>query len=300
MNRFTERLRRRQVGKLTAVIDKLYKANAATLCERVCTGFLEHVRIASQPHADLKQLKRRISKGPIIAVARDSNTSSARSLRYRSIRELVTGDSGLVIKDLKPVWLMSPLSASDALPLETNHFDVVIFDEASQVTLEGAVPSLFRAAQAIVVGDQMQLPPTSFFSTKQLEDQDNLVIEEDVGGETVEHDLEKNSFLAYAARVLPATMLGWHYRSRSESLISYSNAAFYQGRLLTVPDKTLPSPQWSEIKVTDSEQGATNLPHLLERPVSYHFMVNGVYRDRRNLKQSTLPTSCAGWLEKRA
>ena len=68
-----------------------------------------------------------------------------------------------MIRDLKPVWLMSPLSVSDTLPLNADNFDVVIFDEASQVTLEEAVPAIFRARQAIVVGDEMQLPPTRFF-----------------------------------------------------------------------------------------------------------------------------------------
>ena len=69
-----------------------------------------------------------------------------KSMRYRSIRDMVSGDSGAVIKDLKPVWLMSPLSVSDALPMDAAYFDVVIFDEASQITLEEAVPSVFRAA----------------------------------------------------------------------------------------------------------------------------------------------------------
>ena len=286
LNRFTDRVRSRQVRKLSKVIEELHEANAAVLCERARLRFLEHVRISGLSHADLtteeKDFKAAFNRG-----RRELEHEFGKVMRYRSIRELVTGDSGLVIKDLKPVWLMSPLSASDALPLDADHFDVVIFDEASQITLEGAVPSLFRANQAIVVGDQMQLPPTNFFSAKQLEDPEGLaVVENDAGGETIEHDLESNSFLAYAARVLPSTMLGWHYRSRSESLISFSNAAFYRGRLLTVPDKTLPGANWTEIQVTDPEQGAGNLKHLLERPVSFHFMKNGVYLNRRNAAEA--------------
>ena len=94
-------------------------------------------------------------------------------MRYKSIRDLGAGESGDVVRYLKPVWLMSPLSVSDTLPLDTEHFDVVIFDEASQITLEESIPSLFRAEQAIVVGDEMQLPPTDFFSAKrQTEDDD--------------------------------------------------------------------------------------------------------------------------------
>ncbi len=164
-------------------------------------------------------------------------------MRFRSIRDLVDGDSGLVLQDLKPVWLMSPLSVSDALPL-ANSFDVVIFDEASQVTLEEAVPAIFRARQVIVVGDEMQLPPTSFFASKGAEDEETLLVE-DATGQKVEYDLSSNSLLNHAARNLPATMLGWHYRSRSESLISFSNCAFYQGRLLTVPEVELPAESMS-------------------------------------------------------
>ncbi|HEV8058958.1 MAG TPA: AAA domain-containing protein [Gemmataceae bacterium] len=286
LNRFTDRVRSRQVRKVSEIIEKLYEANAAVLCERVRLRFLEHVRVSGLSHAELiaeeKEFKAVFNRG-----RRELEHEFGKVMRYRSIRELVTGDAGSIIKDLKPVWLMSPLSASDTLPLDADHFDVVIFDEASQITLEGAVPSLFRASQAIVVGDQMQLPPTNFFSTKQLEDPEGLaVVEPDAGGETGEHDLESNSFLAYAARVLPSTMLGWHYRSRSESLISFSNAAFYQGRLLTVPDKMLPGANWSEIQVTSAEQGADNLSHLLERPISYHFVGNGVYVNRQNTAEA--------------
>ncbi len=125
-------------------------------------------------------------------------------MRYKSIRDLVSGDSGEVIKDLKPVWLMSPLSVSDTLPMDAAYFDVVIFDEASQITLEEAVPSVFRAPQAIVVGDEMQLPPTDFFSARQTSDEEEeLLIEE--AGEVVQYDLASNSFLNHAAKNLPST-----------------------------------------------------------------------------------------------
>jgi superfamily I DNA and/or RNA helicase len=86
-------------------------------------------------------------------------------MRYKAIRELASGDTGRVVRDMKPIWLMSPLSVSDTLPLAADLFDVVIFDEASQIPVEEAVPALYRAPQIIVVGDEMQLPPTSFFSS---------------------------------------------------------------------------------------------------------------------------------------
>jgi len=113
--------------------------------ERVRQRFLEHVRISGLPHAQLTAEQREF-KAVYNRGRRELEHEFGKVMRYRSIRDLVAGDSGTVIHDLKPVWLMSPLSVSDTLPLDTTHFDVVIFDEASQVTLEGAVPALFRAA----------------------------------------------------------------------------------------------------------------------------------------------------------
>jgi predicted DNA-binding WGR domain protein len=285
LNRFTAQVRNRHAAQLGKSYEQLYVANAALLCEWVRQRFLEHVRVSGLPHAQLtadqKEFKTVYNRG-----RRELEHEFGKVMRYRSIRDLVTGDSGLVIQNLKPVWLMSPLSVSDTLPLDAAHFDVVIFDEASQVTLEGAVPALFRAAQVIVVGDQMQLPPTNFFSAKHVDPDEALVIEDESSGEVLEYDLESNSFLAHAARVLPSTMLGWHYRSRSESLISYSNAAFYQGQLLTVPEKSLPSCDWAEIRVNKPEDGEANAGRLLERAVSFHFIENGLYHGRRNAAEA--------------
>ena len=202
-------------------------------------------------------------------------------MRHKSIRDIVAGDSGLVVSDLKPVWLMSPLSVSDTLPLRSSEFDVVIFDEASQVPLEEAVPAIFRARQTIVVGDEMQLPPTDFFSAKSSEgDEEGLQLSED--GQVFEYDLSSNSFLNHAAKNLSSRMLGWHYRSRSESLISFSNWAFYQGKLLTVPEQRQSSGAKDEILVQSAEDGTANVERLLERPVSFHFMAKGIYDNRRN------------------
>jgi hypothetical protein len=279
-SRFTGQVRAGHVRQLEKVHEQLYAANAAVVRERVRQRFLEHVRVASVPHAQLnadqKEFKTIYNRG-----RRDLEHEFGKTMRYRSIRDLVTGDSGLVIRDLKPVWLMSPLSVSDTLPLETAHFDVVIFDEASQVTLEEAVPSLFRAGQVIVVGDQMQLPPTNFFSAKH-NDQESLLLEDETGGQVLEYDLDGNSFLSQAARVLPSTMLGWHYRSRSEALISFSNAAFYQGQLLTVPERGLPSSGWSALRVSGGEEVTALVDELLGRALSFHFVANGIYEDRCN------------------
>jgi hypothetical protein len=126
----------------------------------------------------------------------------------------------------------------------------------------------------------MQLPPTNFFSARRPDDDEQLQIEED--GELVEYDLESNSFLNHAARNLPSRMLGWHYRSRSESLISFSNWAFYGGRLLTVPEEQLTPAGRAELTASTADAAATNAVELLNRPVSFHFLRHGVYQKRRN------------------
>ena len=141
------------------------------------------------------------------------------------------------------------------------------------------MPSLFRARQAIVVGDEMQLPPTDFFSAKR-SDEEALWIEE--GDERIEYDLESNSFLNHACRNLSSTMLGWHYRSRSESLISFSNWAFYQGRLLTVPEEVVLTRERDELLITHAEQGKQGADEALRRALSFHFIEQGLYDKRRN------------------
>jgi superfamily I DNA and/or RNA helicase len=122
---------------------------------------------------------------------------------------------------------MSPLSISQILPMEIGLFDTIIFDEASQVRVEDAIPSIYRANSMVVVGDMKQMPPTNFFTQP-----DNSNEEDEDNGLT---DLSP-SILDLAAQIYPSEMLEWHYRSRSEALIAYSNRAFYGGRLIAVPN----------------------------------------------------------------
>lgn len=187
---------------------------------------------ASQLDPQALEFKKRYSTG-----RREVEHEFGKTMRYRSIRDMASDETGTVVSDLKPIWLMSPLSVSDTLPMEPDLFDVVIFDEASQIPVEDGIPALCRAPQLIVVGDEMQLPPTSFFSTAVGDDDLEIEVQED--GEVVSVLLDADSLLSQAARHLPATLLAWHYRSRSESLISFSNAAFYDGKLVTIPDQRL-------------------------------------------------------------
>jgi len=262
----------------------LLALNADTLRAGLQRRFTDHVQLsatsATQLDAAAKAFKKRYANG-----RRELEHEFGKTMRHRSIRDLADDDTGLVLNDLKPVWLMSPLSVSDTLPLADDLFDVVIFDEASQILVEEAVPALSRARQVVVVGDEMQLPPTSFFSAG-ADGDDEIVVEED--GERIAISLDADSLLSQAARNLPATLLAWHYRSRHEALISFSNAAFYAGRLVTIPDRVLDQAQDvpAPLRSDDGNVGAAGADALMARPISFHRVADGIYEDRRNLPEA--------------
>src|SRR3989344_2208130 len=143
--------------------------------------------------------------------------------RLKPIRNLLEEIPHLVFS-LKPCFMMSPLSVSQYINPEVLKFDVVIFDEASQITPEDSISCLIRAKQAIVVGDTQQLPPTSFFRSGNEDDS----IDEEV------EDLE--SFLSECSTKFRTKQLLWHYRSKNEHLIAFYNRFFYENRLITFPN----------------------------------------------------------------
>jgi very-short-patch-repair endonuclease len=136
-------------------------------------------------------------------------------------------EAGPEIRKLKPCFMMSPLSVSQFIPSRMR-FDAVIFDEASQVKPEDAINSIYRGAQLIVAGDRNQLPPTSFFEQTQDQGDEYLGDDEASSWESVLDLCTGNA----AFREIP---LLWHYRSRHEHLIAFSNHVFYDGRLVTFP-----------------------------------------------------------------
>jgi hypothetical protein len=256
----------------------LRAANAGTIVDACRRRFSEHVRISSSPAAGLtpeeKALKKDYASG-----RRELEHEFGKVMRFKSIRDLMTKQTGAVIRDLKPIWLMSPLSVADTLPCSTEFFDVVIFDEASQIPLEDAVPAIYRAEQCIIVGDQMQLPPTNFFASARATEEDRVVFDEN--DESVEYELDAESLLSHAARSLPSTLLEWHYRSRDESLISFCNDAFYAGRLLTIPTP-IRQQATGEIRVNHAEDGKRGAHEALARAVSFHRLERSPYENRRN------------------
>jgi hypothetical protein len=149
----------------------------------------------------------------------------AKRARHLPVRQLMAR-AGRAVQAVKPVFLMSPLSVAAYLPPGSLAFDLVVFDEASQVRPLDALGALLRGRQAVIVGDSRQLPPSSFF--------DRLTAGDDLDDDEPTSEVESilGLFLAQGA---PERMLRWHYRSRHESLIAVSNREFYDDRLVVFP-----------------------------------------------------------------
>ena len=166
------------------------------------------------------------------------------------VRKLLSEFSSVALR-LKPCMLMSPLSVAQYLPPERSDFDLVIFDEASQITPWDALGAIARGKQLIVVGDPKQLPPTSFFQRQDgsiTSDIDDVPDEQSILDECI-------------AANLKSQQLKWHYRSRHEGLIAFSNHHYYGNNLLTFPT------------------AQNKLPPL---GVNFHFVEDGVYCDKSN------------------
>jgi very-short-patch-repair endonuclease len=161
--------------------------------------------------------------------------------QHMPLRELMTSIPSALTK-LTPCLLMSPLSIAQYLSADASAFDVVVFDEASQIPVWDAIGAMARGKQVVMVGDPKQLPPTAFFDRAESAQDD----------EDVEGDLESILDECMGAN-LPTMNLAWHYRSRNESLIAFSNHRYYGGSLVTFPS-----------------------PVTEDRAVSFHH-VNGIY-----------------------
>ncbi|MEM1261996.1 MAG: AAA domain-containing protein [Pseudomonadota bacterium] len=286
--RRTRGMVRFDAAKLRGMIDKLSELASqgrelnSELALDVCARVLhEHLVRANSPMTkttqEEKDWRRAYTRGRKLLEREFEKTRA-----YRSVRELFAADSGPVLRDLRPVWLMSPLSVADALPLNEKLFDVVIFDEASQIPLEDAIPTVSRSQQMIVVGDEMQLPPTAFFAGKASHDDSDAVDTPDV----VQFDLNADSFLNRAGAALPSTLLNWHYRSRHESLIGFCNRAFYSGEL-----KTIPTPgtiiRREKTIINDLDNVSIEPSHVFGQPITFHKLNDSPYSAQRNAGEAT-------------
>ena len=157
----------------------------------------------------------------------DLKREATKLRRKKTARELVDNYFDLM-KYLYPVWMMTPETVSDILPLKKDIFDVVIFDEASQMFLEKSLPSMYRAKKAIVAGDDKQLRPSSFFESNYISEQYTDIIDNSIGIDT--------SLLDQAKYTFEKCNLQFHYRSRFKELIQFNNKAFYNSNLKIAPN----------------------------------------------------------------
>ena len=160
---------------------------------------------------------------------------------------------------LFPCWLLSPENVSTLLPLIKNMFDIVLFDEASQVFIENTIPSIFRASRVVVAGDAKQLRPTTTFMKRYM----GSNIEDDVDYST-QAALEVESLLDLAVSRFNSANITYHYRSKNEELIDFSNKAFYSGNLQIAPNIS---------------------KNFRNKPIE-RILVDGSWNDRKNLVEA--------------
>lgn len=174
------------------------------------------------------------------------------------IRQMIKR-AGEAIQALKPCFMMGPLSVAQYLEPAAVEFDVVIMDEASQLRPEEALGSVARGKQLVVVGDPKQLPPTSFF--------DRMTSTEDDPEDSAKAAAaDSESILDICLPLFPTRTLKWHYRSQHESLIAFSNANFYDGRLIVFP---------------------TPYPRTRQLGLQYFYVKGGEYQNRQNFPEAS-------------
>jgi very-short-patch-repair endonuclease len=189
----------------------------------------EHVETTAQ------RVRRRCAEVAVAAQDEDEQgaalvrSEAAKQRKHLPIRQLFSA-APEVMTSLKPCWVMSPLIVSQVLPSDQPYFDVVVFDEASQVRPAEAIPAILRGRQLVVAGDERQLPPTDFFSGSNVE-----VDEEEDHEAALKVDSSFESILEAMDPFVKFRMLQWHYRSRDERLIAFSNAHLYDRSLTTFP-----------------------------------------------------------------
>ena len=172
--------------------------------------------------------------------------------RVKPVRRLVE-EFPFQIMRIAPCWLISPEAASDVFPLTRGLFDLVVFDEASQLAVERSLPAVYRAKRVVIAGDEKQLRPFDLF---RLQDDEDELNEDDI--------IETESLLVLAKRTFPPRYLSWHYRSRFQELINFSNHAFYEGNL----------------------QIAANVQKAVDRAPITFLRCPGVWEDRKNIVEA--------------
>jgi very-short-patch-repair endonuclease len=215
------------------VLDPRYAAEHGDELDEVASDFRQH----DVQHLTANRARVRRAWAQALLEAGDKHPLQARVIRKQAalrrgqmpLRRLLDQASDVLFA-IKPCWAMSPLMVSQVLPA-ARLFDVVIFDEASQIVPADAIPAIMRGHQIVVAGDDRQLPPTNFFrqvggSEEDAGDEDDNLVSFGAGFESVLDALRP---------LLPTAALAWHYRSRDERLVAFSNRRIYGGALTTFP-----------------------------------------------------------------
>lgn len=216
-------------------IDERFQQLTEKYITAVLAGKVPHIQGSKKPDSVSVEIPSSLAKTPRTTPdEKKPDTETALVLRelakqraHLPVRKLLHGIPTLLPK-LKPCLLMSPLSVAQYLDAAHSSFDVVVFDEASQILVWDAVGAIARGKQLVVVGDPKQLPPTSFFA--RADDDDSSDDSENSATKDLESILDE-----CMGAGLPTLRLEWHYRSRHESLITFSNKRYYDSRLITFP-----------------------------------------------------------------
>lgn len=180
------------------------------------------------------------------------------SKRKWSVNKFIKKFDFELFKSVK-IWLLTPEVVSEIIPLQTGIFDLVVFDEASQMYVEKGIPSILRAKKVVIAGDHKQLRPSSLGAGRIEMDVDELPEDTELSAA-----LEEESLLDLARFKYQDVLLNFHYRSKYEELIAFSNYAFYHGRLYVSPNAETPE-----------------LP-----PIQVHKMENAIWSDRSNMVEA--------------
>jgi very-short-patch-repair endonuclease len=215
------------------VRDTRYAADGGSALDEIARDFRTH----DVQHLAANAARVRRAWAEALNEACDRHPLQARVIRKQAalrrghlpLRRLLDQASDVLFA-IKPCWAMSPLMVSQVLPA-TRLFDVVIFDEASQIVPSDAIPAIMRGHQIVVAGDDRQLPPTNFFSRVNESDDDAADDDESL----VSFGVGFESVLDALRPLLPTAPLAWHYRSRDERLVAFSNSRIYGGALTTFP-----------------------------------------------------------------
>ena len=214
------------------------------------------------------------AKTPEKQIWKEFSSELKKKRRTKPVRKLFEMYSQNFLK-LAPCWLASPESVSKVFPLKRNLFDLIIVDEASQLAVERALPFLYRGKNVVIAGDEKQLQPFDLFQLKEEDDDD---FDEEVA--------EEKSLLDLAIVQKPAIQLAWHYRSKYQDLINFSNHAFYDGLLQVAPnvrtDPKHPPIKWISCNgVWDKRKNHVEASNVIEE-------INSIWKN--SIKSNNFPS----------